>query len=71
MIVVLSALACQEINVHLIRQNMYLCELGGEGRSKGKLYLTTLSMSNCLYGRCWHNDLTESVLGIYLVTLWP
>lgn len=71
MIVVLSALACQEINVHLIRQNKYLDELGGEGGSKGKLCPTTLSMSNYLYGRCRHNDMTESLLGIYLVTLWP
>lgn len=71
MTLVLSALACQEINVHQIRQNKSLYELGGDGRSKGKLCLTTLSTSNCLYGRCWHSDMTESLLGIYLVTLWP
>lgn len=52
MIVVLSALACQEINVDLIRQNKTLCELRGEERSRGKRFPTTLSMSDCLYGKC-------------------
>lgn len=52
MIVVLSALACQEINVHLIGQNKSLYELRGEENRRGKLCPTTLSMSNCLYGRC-------------------
>lgn len=49
MIVVLPALTFQEINVHLIRQNECLYELGGERRREGKLYPTTLSMSNCLF----------------------
>lgn len=56
MIVVLSALACQEINVHLIGQNKSLHELGGEERSRRKLCPTTLSTSNCLYGKCWYRD---------------
>lgn len=51
MLVVLSALACQEINVHLIRQNRSLYELGGEERSTGKQCSTVLNMSNCLHGR--------------------
>lgn len=71
MIVVLSALACQEINVDLIRQNKSLYELRGKERSRGKLCPTTLGTSNCPSGRCWCSDVTESLSGIYLVTLWP
>lgn len=49
MIVVLPALACHEINVHLIRQNECLYELGGEERREGKLCPATLNMNNCLF----------------------